>query len=36
MKNFSPWQQIFNRLAILAAVFFYFALQIPWVAALFG
>jgi hypothetical protein len=35
MKNFSPWQQISIALAILAAVF-YFALQIPWVAALFG
>jgi hypothetical protein len=35
MKNFSPWQQISIVLAILAAVF-YFALQIPWVAALFG
>jgi hypothetical protein len=36
MKNFSPWQQISIALAILAAVFFYFALQTPWVAALFG
>jgi hypothetical protein len=35
MKNFSPWQQISIALAILATVF-YFALQIPWVAALFG
>jgi len=35
MKNFSPWQQISIALAILAAVF-YFALQIPSVAALFG
>jgi hypothetical protein len=35
MQNFSPWQQISIALAILAAVF-YFALQIPWVAALFG
>jgi hypothetical protein len=29
------WQQISIALAILAAVF-YFALQIPWVAGLFG
>jgi hypothetical protein len=35
MQNFSPWQQISIALAILTAVF-YFALQIPWVAALFG
>jgi hypothetical protein len=35
MKNFSPWQQISIALAILA-ILFYFALQIPWVAALFG
>lgn len=35
MKNFSPWQQISIALAILATVF-YFALQIPWVAALLG
>jgi hypothetical protein len=35
MQNFSPWQQISIALAILVAVF-YFALQIPWVAALFG
>jgi hypothetical protein len=35
MQNFSPLQQISIALAILA-VLFYFALQIPWVAALFG
>jgi hypothetical protein len=35
MQNFSAWQQISIALAILTAVF-YFALQIPWVAALFG
>jgi hypothetical protein len=35
MQNVSPWQQISIALAILAAVF-YFALQIPCVAALFG
>ena len=35
MQNFSPWQQISIALAVLAAIF-YFALQIPWVAALFG
>jgi len=35
MKNFSPWQQLSIALAILA-ILFYFALQIPWVAALFG
>jgi hypothetical protein len=35
MKNFSRWQQISIALAILA-ILFYFAFQIPWVAALFG
>jgi len=35
MKNFSPLQQISIACAILA-ILFYFALQIPWVAALFG
>jgi hypothetical protein len=35
MKNFSPWQQISIACAILA-ILFYFPLQIPWVAALFG
>jgi hypothetical protein len=35
MKNFSPWQQLSIALAILV-ILFYFALQIPWVAALFG
>jgi hypothetical protein len=35
MKNFSPWQQLSIAFAILA-ILFYFALQIPWVAALFG
>ena len=35
MKNFSPWQQLSIALTILA-ILFYFALQIPWVAALFG
>jgi len=35
MQNFSPWQQNSIALAVLAAIF-YFALQIPWVAALFG
>jgi hypothetical protein len=34
MENFTPWQQISIALAILAAAV-YFALQIPWVAALF-
>jgi hypothetical protein len=35
MKNFSPLQQISIACAILA-ILFYFALQIPWVAAFFG
>jgi hypothetical protein len=35
MQNFSPWQQISIALAIFVAIF-YFALQMPWVAALFG
>jgi hypothetical protein len=35
MQNFSPLQQTSIALAILVAIF-YFALQIPWVAALFG
>jgi hypothetical protein len=35
MKSFSPWQQLSIVLAIIV-ILFYFALQIPWVAALFG
>ena len=35
LKNFSPWQLISTALAIAVLVFF-FALQIEWVAALFG
>jgi hypothetical protein len=35
LKKFSPWQLISTALAIAVLVFF-FALQIEWVAALFG
>jgi hypothetical protein len=35
MQNLSTWQQISIGLALLVILFF-FALQIPWVAAIFG